>query len=262
MEKNLITPDPLSLVTHHLQLGFSKTDIILSSATGFIYKFQDVFYIITTWHNVTGRDPITGQCISEHGGIPDLFATYFRSRTEGGVTHREILPLYADAEMEKPLWLEHPISREKIDVVAYRLPAEIATKYRLFPINEIPFEEGIAPEVSDEVFILGYPFSETPYLHLPVWKKASIATEPTVNIDQLPKLLVDTATRPGLSGSPAIFQRTGTHKLGQDGMPTDETFFGRARDFIGIYSGRIGKDEFQAQLGIIWKKRVIQEIVG
>jgi len=37
---------------------------------------------------------------------------------------------------------------------------------------------------------------------------------------------------------------------------------GRIRNFIGIYSGRIGDDELKAQLGIVWKARVISEIIG
>lgn len=34
-------------------------------------------------------------------------------------------------------------------------------------------------------------------------------------------------------------------------------------EFIGVYSGRIGADdEFKAQLGKVWKKRVIDEIIN
>jgi hypothetical protein len=36
---------------------------------------------------------------------------------------------------------------------------------------------------------------------------------------------------------------------------------GRIRNFMGIYSGQIGKDELKAQLGIVWKARVIEEII-
>jgi hypothetical protein len=38
-------------------------------------------------------------------------------------------------------------------------------------------------------------------------------------------------------------------------------FAGYAERFIGIYSGRIGSDVFQAQLGIVWKPSVIDEIM-
>jgi hypothetical protein len=38
-------------------------------------------------------------------------------------------------------------------------------------------------------------------------------------------------------------------------------FFGKGRKFLGIYSGRVGDDTFLAQLGIVWKSRVIDEII-
>jgi hypothetical protein len=74
-------------------------------------------------------------------------------------------------------------------------------------------------------------------------------------------MLIDTATRPGLSGSPVIMQRVGIHGA-TGGVITADTIFGRIRKFVGIYSGRIGEDEFKAQLGVVWKASVISEIVG
>lgn len=62
-----------------------------------------------------------------------------------------------------------------------------------------------------------------------------------------------------MSGSPVILKYQGFHKeLG---------FVRYAYDFLGVYSGRVPKDEedgkdarnFKAQLGIVWKKRVIDE---
>ena len=114
--------------------------------------------------------------------------------------------------------------------------------------------------MADEAFVIGYPFSDATYLQLPIWKRASIASEPDVDVDQLPKLLIDTATRPGLSGSPVIMQRVGIH--GMNGGEIDKnTIIGRIRNFLGVYSGRIGADEVKAQLGIVWKAHVIQEII-
>ena len=39
------------------------------------------------------------------------------------------------------------------------------------------------------------------------------------------------------------------------------SMIGRIRNFIGVYSGRMGRDELQAQLGIVCKARVIEEIL-
>ncbi len=207
---------------------------------------------------VTGRNPITKECLDENLATPDVIVTYFRSKDNLGVCNLEKLQLY---DFDNPLWKEHPVHREAIDVVAIPIDDYFVEKYSLFPINNLSFDNEIKPEVSDEVFIIGYPFSEMPYIQLPIWKKGSIASEPTVNIDQLPKLYVDTATRPGLSGSPVIYQRTGIHNVDSNGQLNDDTIFGRIRGFLGVYSGRIGKDEEKAQLGIIWKAKVIDEII-
>jgi hypothetical protein len=163
--------------------------------------------------------------------------------------------------MRDPAWYEPPTFGRKVDVVALPLSDEIKSKYQLFPINAIEFNKGFKEKVADDAFVVGYPFADITYASLPIWKRASLASEPDIDVDHLPKMLIDTATRPGLSGSPVIMQRVGLHR-GQGGVLTDDTIIGRIRNFVGIYSGRIGEDELKAQLGIVWKARVISEIVG
>ena len=86
-------------------------------------------------------------------------------------------------------------------MVAIPIPEEIREPYKLFAINDIVFDSEFKEEVSDNASVIGYPFSDIAYLQMPIWKRASIASEPDINIDKLPKMLVDTATRSGLSGS-------------------------------------------------------------
>jgi hypothetical protein len=43
--------------------------------------------------------------------------------------------------------------------------------------------------------------------------------------------------------------------------PSNEDWSGEGELFLGVYSGRLGEDEFKAQLGIVWKKEVIEEII-
>lgn len=255
--KNIIKPDAISLTTHHLHMGFNNE--VLAHGTGFIYKKDAAFYLITNWHNVSGKHPDTGKHLSEHLGEPNELCTYFRMYDNPGTSHKEVISLYSPKS--EPIWLEHPTHGHKVDAVAIPLPEDIAAKYQLFPINEIPLDSDYNEEVADEVFVIGYPFEELTYIGLPIWKKASIASEPDVNIHRLPMMYVDTATRSGLSGSPVVMQRIGIHSV-VDGRFGEESSIGRIRKFIGIYSGRIGKDESLAQLGIVWKARVIDEIIA
>ena len=163
--------------------------------------------------------------------------------------------------MLKPLWFVHPKHGPAVDVVALPLSSALLERYRLFPINDVKFDDGVSPEVADDVFVVGYPFSEITYVQMPIWKRGSIASEPDIDLDQVPKLYIDTATRPGLSGSPVILQRVGVHGLGPNGQVLIESSFGRVRSFLGVYSGRVGKGELMAQLGIVWKAKVVEEIV-
>lgn len=255
---NIIKPDQISLCTHHLMLGFRETDVILANATGFIYKLEKDFYLITNWHNMSGKNPITNEQIAEHAGIPDIILTRFRDLNNPGTAYAVTIELYGDQEMANPKWLVHPIHKEKVDVIAIKIEENLIKNRFLIPINKCDFDQKYYPEVSDTAFVIGYPFSDSLYGELPIWKKASIASEPKINVDQLPKMYIDTATRSGLSGSPVIWDRIGVHGL-KKGKGFDS--IGRIRGFLGIYSGRIGSDEFQAQLGIVWKAPVIDEII-
>lgn len=257
---NIIKPDSLSLATQQIAIGFEETDTIFSTGSSFFYEYNERIFLITNWHNITGRNPVSGLPLSKnHAGIPDFFITYLRLKQQSGHSELHKIKLYSDDDMTKPLWLIHPEHKQKVDVVALEIKQD--KKYLYSSINKADFDEDIPPEVGDECFVIGYPFEDFRYLGLPIWKKASIATEPTVNEDQLPKLLIDTATRPGLSGSPVVYQRIGIHKVGSDGQLKNESLIGRIRGFLGIYSGRIGKGEIQAQLGIVWKEKVILEII-
>lgn len=256
-----IAPDPISLTTHHLHLCFRPTDAVLSSGTGFIYEKDGASYLLTNWHNVTGRNPLSGTCLSESLAVPDMVSTMFRTKENAGMSCREHLPLYQDESMQEPVWLCHPAHGRGVDVVAIPLPTEIKSQYQLFPINRIEFDTTFQTEVADDAFVVGYPFSDTTHLQLPIWKRASVASEPDVDLDQLPKMLIDTATRSGLSGSPVVMQRVGIHGA-SGGKLTGSEIIGRIHNFIGVYSGRIGKDESKAQLGIVWKARVIDEIIS
>ncbi len=97
----MIIPDPLSLTTHHLHLCFKPTDVVLSSGTGFIYELGGSHYLITNWHNVSGRNPLTGECLSKTLAIPDIVSTLFRMKEQPANCQREEVLLY---ESPRVLW--------------------------------------------------------------------------------------------------------------------------------------------------------------
>src|SRR5262249_16465295 len=97
----------------------------------------------------------------------------------------------------------------------------------------------------------------------PVWKRGTIATDPTFDPGGLPQMYVDSATRQGMSGSVVIARHivVGRPIKKKDGTSTNPLIYPVSDVVLGIYFGRLGADHIQAQLGIVWKRRVIEETV-
>jgi len=264
----LFNYDHLSLTTYYLRIKYSKTDRVFATCTGFMYLYEDIYYLITNGHNITGVNPENNERISKHAGIPDTIeVTYFTKSPQNpeliGKSQLHPIALYEDEDCLLPRWYVHPAFGYNVDVVAIPITSKgsLPSHIVLTPINSHQFDTDSFPSlVSDDVFILGYPLDIIGKFEFPIWKRGNIATEPLLDMDDLPKMLIDTATRSGMSGSPVIYQRNGVHL--KDGKLTDDSLFGRIRGFLGIYSGRIGaNDNFQAQLGIVWKSSVIENIL-
>lgn len=268
MTPPIINPNSPSLTTHYLRMKGTNEENVMSTGTGFIYARNGYYFLITNGHNVTRVNPETNKRISMSAAFPVKISTVMRKSVEGdppGRLSREGLEidLYKDPDFLEPVWLMHPKLGYKVDVIAIPIAEinSIPNYIKIFPINDIPFDNAFDIEIADDVFVLGYPFDIAGNIELPIWKRGSIATEPVINLDDLPKFLIDTATRPGMSGSPVIMYRSGIHGF-KDGKPTDDSVIGTISKFAGIYSGRIGaEDNLQAQLGIVWKSTVIEEII-
>lgn len=155
-----------------------------------------------------------------------------------------------------PLWCEHPTFGHDVDVAV--LPVNLPDTTRSIAVNDLKLTP-LRLQVSHDVFVIGYPLGITDSLYLPLWKRASVASEPKTSSANF---LVDTATRKGMSGSPVIARFRGYYKSDLSAStPSPEDWIGEADDFVGIYSGRLGKSELEAQLGIVWKRPVIEEII-
>jgi hypothetical protein len=233
--------DEYSLAAKPLEMRFRGTP--LAQGTGFIWRVNGRAFLVTCWHNVTGKNPTTGKHLSCHAGEPDEVMIQLDLAGSSPGTRRAVkLPLLnADGV---PLWLEHPLM-PAVDVVALPLPEMPGTV--LNPINEMPSNPA-SPPIGYDAFILGYPFG-IGVSTLPIWKRASVASEPSIPINGQPCFYVDTASRPGMSGSPVILR----HRYA----------IGPSTTFVGVYSGRVGADdELQAQLGIVWRAEVIDQIVN
>ncbi|MBR0899107.1 trypsin-like peptidase domain-containing protein [Bradyrhizobium tropiciagri] len=245
--------DPFSLTTVPLELCANGNAV--GNATGFVWKDREQHYLITNWHVVSGRNARTGDQTAI--ARPNMVRAMFNTRIMNfGKKTYEISIRDAD---HKPLWYWHPVRGRGSDVVAIPLPIDGDDPIvNLYPINVLKSEGDLAVRIGMDVYILGYPFGAEPP-GFPVWKRGSIASEPDLTRIGTGYILVDTASRPGMSGAPVIRRSWGVHLLEQDA--TSQTSWPESK-FIGIYSGRRHtNDPSDAQLGMVWPVHDIQEVI-
>lgn len=244
-------------------------DIELSHATCFFWKTEEQLYLITNWHVVTGRNTQNLKALNQdHPDAPDTLECLFRRIDDTVLCYR--VPLYD--EDGRPAWLIHPAHQRLVDVVAIPVPSPSDDVLRLRPVN-LQHESQLATKVGMPVFILGFPFRQDakPEVY-PIWKQGTIASEPDFALRGATPLLVDTASRPGMSGAPVI-QRSYGYALVET-SPADPTAahspmnmdlrrVPHASKFIGVYSGRLHTNsQMDAQLGVVWRKHLIEEILA
>jgi len=242
--------DPPSIQSLFIEMCFEG--LVLASASGFICMSKsEQPVLITNLHNVTGRDLNTGRTLAEHGGVPDaLLISHNKAGAVGEwITKKE--PLLNDDG--SPRWVEHPTLGSKADFVA--LPLNDVKDVDLYP-HDPNGGTRIAYGPSDVVSVVGFPFGMRVGGSLAVWATGFVASEPSSDIDGLPKFLIDCRTRKGQSGSAVIAYRRG----GLITMENGDAFGGpeiRMR-FLGVYSGRINND---SDIGFVWKASAIAELV-
>lgn len=252
-----INVNPLTFTVIPIEMYFDETRQELATGTAFVYEYNQKLYLITNWHNVTGENPLTGKPLGEKAGKPDVLVMTFMVNKNPLRWENFTINLYEDNKAD---WFVHPIHKQLVDVVAIELEVPDNFAGLIHPINHLTYDN-FKPEVADDVFVLGFPYSLRGGLHFPIWRRGTVATEPDIDYDDLPKFLIDASTKSGMSGSPVIFKRTGIH-LDETREFNDKTKFGTIQNFVGIYSGRIKvKSDEDTQLGIIWKKEVIEEII-
>lgn len=260
--KTLVLVDEYSLAAVSLELRFESQT--LSSGTAFFWKKDGRLFLVTNWHVLTGMNPFTGQPISEHGGQPDHLIVRMQARFFSGSQPIEArvprLLQLRDAASE-PRWLVHPEYGKLVDVAV--LPVEESPLYSPSPINDMS-TTSVPTTVGSDVFVLGYPLSRAAIdgfpisaAKYPIWKRGSIASEPQVGDDDEP-ILIDTASRPGMSGSPVIRRSPGNVVIGaMRSMSPDHT------QLLGLYSGRLTtNDPLDAQLGLVWRIALVEQIIA
>jgi hypothetical protein len=241
-----------------------RSNRVLSTATGCLYKQNETTFLITNWHVLSGRHAKTLEPLDkEHAALPDRLRVHFPKT--GDIAGEPIVETYSlQDDGGTHLWLEH-LQSNAVDVGALPIlpPQGIATLF----VNDALAAPALSPRedfffVSQDVWVIGFPRGIRVGT-LPIWKRATIASEPRyTSIADRHKILLDTATREGMSGSPVLFVSKSLTALSFDGS-AQEVDLPTVKVLLGIYSGRVaGDDELAAQIGIAWNADCISEIVA
>lgn len=251
--------DPWSFTSIPIEMYSDETK--LSHGTAFFYKKKNKTYLITNFHNLSGINPNNGKLLDPSGRTPTKITfSVCKNNTESllcSIEEKEC-KLY---EENNRLWVSN--KNEKIDIAL--LEVDIPKDCFVSPINEMVQCEDMHIGIGMDVFVLGFP-QKMYTQQIPIWKRASIASEYSMSIDDMPKLLIDAATYKGMSGAPVIMRSNGSYRTNDGnaamifGSPSFPT------KFLGIYSGRYLLEDddnkpHQAQLGIVWKKELIEEML-
>ncbi len=244
-----INIDPLS--ARSLLLELFAGDQKLGSVTGFVVQHEAKSYLITNWHVVAGRNPDTGELLSDTGAIPnEVRIVHHASGRLGAWTIRSESLYRPDST---PRWLEHPQGRT-IDVAALPLEA-VDGEVALYPLELTLAEVDLVPEVAMPVSIIGYPYGLAVAGAWPIWKTGHIASDPDLDYNGWPAFIIDATTRGGMSGSPVVVRLSSGYRTRNGNQIIAG---GMVTRLLGVYSGRI---HGLAELGMVWRPRLVSEIL-
>lgn len=240
--------DPLSRTSLLVETFVNGKSVM--SATGFIVKRSSGYFLITNWHVVTNKNPVTKLGLSPTLAEPDSIRIRHHLLDKVGW---QILqePLYFDDGVT-PRWIAHQ-DGNNVDVIA--LPLTNITPN--IAIHDLPLEMADVQMIlhpSMPISIIGYPYGLSASNIWPIWKTGHLATDPEVNYDNKPSFLIDATTRSGMSGSPVAIRISGAYMKKQGVYTFPETIIYK---FLGIYSGRLDND---VELGRVWRPNVLLEI--
>ena len=268
----------LSHMPMHVQMArvSAGSDVATATATAFLWDRGGEHYLVSNVHNLAGWDFLRSRAMSLSGALPThiRFPVELSRRAPNGLidSRRRTLSKPLQDTDGRHNWLVHPQHGSQVDVAVLYL-GEISTRlvypdlhtqgYSLGtkPVNTIPSWVDFEVDAGDDAYVIGYPRGLHGGFNYPIWKRASVASEPGLTIDGLPKILVDTASREGMSGSPVVAVRRGltTPRGGTRGSE----LIGQTETFLGVYSGRLtDEDQFGAQLAVVWHGYLIDEIIA
>lgn len=192
-ERNISPYSRVSVLLEPLRLDGDGQIVAKSSATGFFWASADRVQLITNFHVVTGVNPETRIHIGSF--LPNgMDVTFFAEKPEPSPDNprrtalgRMRTRLSWDCLRPDDLWEFHS-SGPTVDLAALSFSwGDQDWKPVCLNLTEVDFE--YAAEISEEVFIVGYPEGQNFDRGLPLWKRGSVATDPSLDQKGTPSIL-------------------------------------------------------------------------
>lgn len=258
--------DNISLSTTSIEL-FNSNNNFIAKGTGFFFvteKDEPQLFLVTNKHNLLtpAKKPLeklTFYCHKDPSKPEDIkFIT---------------LPLIT--KKKETTWIlnkEHPDT----DIAVIPIPDDFLTDCKIFAISEKWTQTDLKLRPATDIVLVGYPQGNyNDENRLPLWKKGSIASDPSIDIFGKPAFIIDISAYKGNSGSPIFATAYGAYET-EDGIIK----IGTVRKFLGIYSASGAIDEelnfvdkktgkniklksTQAlDLGFVWKAKELLNIIN
>ena len=248
--------------------------------TAFFYEADGKNFVITNWHNVTGKNPRTGQPLHKERTPLFMRAKWptLAPEQDGEMSAYYFRAQGIEIEDDQgPLWFEHPNFGSLCDVVAIPLDRPEACE-------QVPYVHAAANKIDEtdipmdpglKALIIGFPAGMSTGPGLPLMKTGFLSSMPGYDVHleaefseiggmkegiSLPILLMDVHTIPGMSGSPVFGEYSGLWSPSKGEGLSSDTKIGTSRKFLGCHSSRLWNQEERAGLGICYPDDVILEI--
>jgi hypothetical protein len=151
----------LTMGVTFLRMQFGETE--LATGSGFFWRASGKQYLVTNWHNVSGRNPVDDSPLSPTAAIPDriTFTIYVTVETPADPGRFAAIPANAttllyDANGTR-LWMEHPTLGKQVDVVALPMSELNHPQAHVTFVNELYPDILVRPHVSQDAFVVGFP---------------------------------------------------------------------------------------------------------
>jgi hypothetical protein len=239
--------DPLSTASFFVTTA--RNNRPMKIATGFLLMVKDRIYFITNNHVVGGEHMqreyhrIYGKLMPPDSMPNQLVVRFPTDELSKFVPYNISINDAPDAVpyikfYENELNPSSILDIVAIDITKLRMPADpLITFFR--PQD---FNDSLILNVTEPLFVVGFPGEFQGRIPYPVYKSATIASEPNLIAAGESIFLVDATTRQGMSGSPVVFYgtriRTAT-RISERISPV--------RYLIGIYSAQI----MGSELGVV-----------